>query len=123
MDFPLYQDAIQRFRTDGLFRSLRRVDPDPLGRSGRVTIDGRSVVLLASNNYLGLADHPRVKEAAVAALQRYGVGSGASRLISGNTFPQEALEERIARFKRTEAALVFSTGYMANVGILSLIHI
>jgi 8-amino-7-oxononanoate synthase len=119
MDFPFYQDTIQQLKADGLFRSLRRVDPDPLGRSGRVTIDGRSVVLLASNNYLGLADHPRVKEAAVAAIQRYGVGSGASRLISGNTSSHEALEARIAQFKRTEAALVFSTGYMANIGILS----
>jgi 8-amino-7-oxononanoate synthase len=114
-----YQDAVQQLKADGLFRSLRRVDPDPDGRSGRVMIDGRSAILLASNNYLGLADHPRVKEAALAAIQRYGVGSGASRLISGNTSPHEALEERIARFKRTEAALVFSTGYMANIGILS----
>ncbi|HEY5593576.1 MAG TPA: 8-amino-7-oxononanoate synthase [Nitrospiria bacterium] len=119
MDFPFHQDVIQRLKADGLFRSLRRVEPDPLGRSGRLMIEGRSVILLASNNYLGLADHPRVKEAAAAAIRQYGFGSGASRLISGNTFPHEALEKRIAQFKRTEAALVFSTGYMANLGILS----
>ncbi|MEK6684595.1 MAG: 8-amino-7-oxononanoate synthase [Nitrospirota bacterium] len=119
MDFPFHQDVIQQLKADGLFRFLRRVEPDPLGRSGRLMIEGRSVILLASNNYLGLADHPRVKEAAAAAIQRYGFGSGASRLISGNTPPHAALEERIARFKRTEAALVFSTGYMANLGILS----
>jgi 8-amino-7-oxononanoate synthase len=119
MDFPFYQDVIRQLKADGLFRSLRRVEPDPLGRSGRLMVEGQSVILLASNNYLGLADHPRVKEAAAAAIQRYGFGSGASRLISGNAPPHEALEERIARFKRTEAALVFSTGYMANLGILS----
>jgi 8-amino-7-oxononanoate synthase len=119
MDVPFHQDVIRQLKADGLFRSLRRVEPDPLGRSGRLMIEGRSVILLASNNYLGLADHPRVKEAAAAAIQRYGFGSGASRLISGNASPHAALEERIARFKRTEAALVFSTGYMANLGILS----
>jgi len=84
-----------------------------------VTIEGRSVILLASNNYLGLADHPRITAAAISAIQRYGFGSGASRLISGNSALHRSLEDRIARFKRTEAALVFSTGYMANTGILS----
>jgi len=95
------------------------MEPDPLGRSGRLMIDGRSVILLASNNYLGLADHPRIKEAAANAIRQYGLGSGAARLISGNSPPLTALEERIARFKQTEAALVFNTGYMANLGILS----
>ncbi|MBI3811840.1 MAG: 8-amino-7-oxononanoate synthase [Nitrospirae bacterium] len=119
MDFPFHQDTIRQLKADGLFRSLRRVEPDPQGRSGRLMIEGRSVILLASNNYLGLSDHPRVKAAAAAAVRRYGFGSGASRLISGNAPPYEALEERIARFKQTEAALVFSTGYMANLGTLS----
>jgi 8-amino-7-oxononanoate synthase len=119
MDFPFHQEVLRQLKADGLFRSLRRVEPDPLGRSGRLMIDGRSVILLASNNYLGLADHPRIKEAAATAIQRYGLGSGAARLISGNSPPLAALEERIAGFKRTEAALVFSTGYMANLGVLS----
>ncbi|MBI3610018.1 MAG: 8-amino-7-oxononanoate synthase [Nitrospirae bacterium] len=116
MDFSFQLDIVNELKTEGLFRSLRRVDPE---RPGRVTIGGRSVILLASNDYLGLADHPRIKEAAIAAVRRYGLGSGASRLISGNAAPLEALEERIARFKRTEASLVFSTGYMANLGVLS----
>ena len=118
MDFSYYQDVIRQLQADGLFRSLRRVEPDPHGHSGRVMFEGRSVILLASNNYLGLADHPRIKEAAIAAIRRYGFGSGASRLISGNGPSHEALEQRIAHFKQTEAALVFSTGYMANLGIL-----
>jgi 8-amino-7-oxononanoate synthase len=119
MDFSFHQDVIRQLQADGLFRSLRRVEPDPHGHSGRVMIEGKSVILLASNNYLGLADHPRIKEAAIAAIRQYGFGSGASRLISGNGPSHEALEERIAQFKQTEAALIFSTGYMANLGILS----
>ncbi|HET6464198.1 MAG TPA: 8-amino-7-oxononanoate synthase [Nitrospiria bacterium] len=119
MDFHFHQDAIERLHANGLFRCLRRVEPDPHGHPGRVMIEGRSVILLSSNNYLGLADHPRIKEAAITAIRQYGFGSGASRLISGNAPPHEALEERIAQFKQTESALVFSTGYMANLGVLS----
>jgi 8-amino-7-oxononanoate synthase len=118
MDFSFFQNVIKQLQADGLLRSLQRVEPDPHGHSGRVMIGGRSVILLASNNYLGLADHPRIKEAAMTAIRQYGFGSGASRLISGNGPSHEALEKRIAQFKQTEAALIFSTGYMANLGIL-----
>lgn len=119
MDSFLYKDAINHLKAEGLFRSLRPTGPEPTGRPGHIQIEGRSVLLLASNNYLGLADHPRVREAAIEAIRRYGFGSGASRLISGNMPPFGLLENRIARFKGTEAALVFSTGYMANIGLLS----
>jgi glycine C-acetyltransferase len=81
-------------------------------------MEGREVLLLCSNNYLGLADHPRLKEAAVDAVMRYGTGSGASRLVSGTMDLHEALEQRIATFKGTEAALVFNSGYAANSGII-----
>jgi 8-amino-7-oxononanoate synthase len=118
MDFSFYQNVIKQLQADGLFRSLQRLEPDPHGHSGRVMIGGRSVILLASNSYLGLADHPRIKEAAMTAIRQYGFGSGASRLISGNGPSHEALEKRIAQFKQTEAALIFSTGYMANFGVL-----
>jgi 8-amino-7-oxononanoate synthase len=84
----------------------------------RVTIDGRQVLLLASNDYLGLAAHPRMKSRAQEATARWGTGSGASRLISGNTALFDQLETALARFKKTEAALVFNTGYMANAGLL-----
>jgi len=80
--------------------------------------EGREVVLLCSNNYLGLADHPSLKRAAVEAVERYGTGSGASRLVSGTMELHAALEERLARFKGTEAALVFNSGYAANSGII-----
>lgn len=75
-------------------------------------------MLLCSNNYLGLADHPALKRAAVEAVERYGTGSGASRLVSGTMELHAALEERLARFKGTEAALVFNSGYAANSGII-----
>ena len=78
-------------------------------------------VLLCSNNYLGLANHPLLKEAAISAVEHYGTGSGASRLVSGTMELHEALERRIAAFKGTEAALVFNSGYAANTGIIPAI--
>ena len=85
----------------------------------RVLLDGRPVLLLCSNNYLGLADHPRVREAAADAAMRWGVGAGASRLVSGSMTIHRRLEERLATFKRSEACLLFGSGYLANVGALS----
>src|SRR5579871_1383912 len=81
-----------------------------------VVLDGRPVLLLCSNNYLGLADHPRVREAAADAALTWGVGAGASRLVSGTMPPHRELEERLAAFKGTESALLFGSGYLANVG-------
>ena len=81
-------------------------------------MDGREVLLLCSNNYLGLADHPDLKEASIRAIEKYGVGSGASRLVSGTMELHCALERRIAAFKGTERALVFNSGYAANTGVL-----
>ncbi|MGB9806964.1 MAG: 8-amino-7-oxononanoate synthase [Thermosulfidibacteraceae bacterium] len=86
-----------------------------------VKIEGRWVLLLCSNNYLGLASHPRVIEKAIEAMKIYGFGNPASRLVSGNTKLHEELEEKLARFKETESVLLFSTGYMANIGIISAI--
>lgn len=106
---------LQQLREQGLHRSLRTV----AGSQGsRVVVEGREVMLLCSNNYLGLADHPALKRAAVEAVERYGTGSGASRLVSGTMELHAALEERLARFKGTEAALVFNSGYAANSGII-----
>ena len=85
----------------------------------RVLLDGRQVLLLCSNNYLGLADHPRVREAAAEAAMRWGAGAGASRLISGNMEPHRQLEERLAEFKGYEAALLFGSGYLANTGAIA----
>jgi 8-amino-7-oxononanoate synthase len=97
---------------------LRRPVVTEPGKGPRVTLDGRSMLLLCSNDYLGLSNHSSLREAAQRAMERYGFGSGASRLVSGTGPLHRELEERIARFKGTEAALVFNSGYAANTGII-----
>jgi glycine C-acetyltransferase/8-amino-7-oxononanoate synthase len=84
-----------------------------------VLIDGRPAMLLCSNNYLGLANHPALRAAAAEAADRWGVGAGASRLVSGTMTIHRRLEERLAEFKRQEAALLFGSGYLANLGVIS----
>jgi len=100
----------------GLLRRMRLVS-GPQGP--RVQLDGRPVLLLCSNNYLGLADHPRVREAAADAAMSFGVGAGASRLISGNMTIHRRLEEELADFKGAERCLLFGSGYLANTGIVA----
>ncbi|MEK6250847.1 MAG: 8-amino-7-oxononanoate synthase [Actinomycetota bacterium] len=109
-------DRLDELRERGLHRRLRMIS-GPQGP--RVLLDGRPVLLLCSNNYLGLADHPRVREAAAEAALRWGVGAGASRLISGNMKLHRRLEERLAAFKDHEAALLFGSGYLANIGAIA----
>ncbi|WP_187369498.1 8-amino-7-oxononanoate synthase [Baekduia soli] len=87
-------------------------------QGSRVVLDGRPVLLLCSNNYLGLADHPRVREAAADAAMRWGAGAGASRLVSGTMTVHRRLEEALAAFKQTEAAVLFGSGYLANLGVI-----
>jgi glycine C-acetyltransferase/8-amino-7-oxononanoate synthase len=99
----------------GLNRRLRLVS-GPQGPT--VLLDGQPVLLLCSNNYLGLADHPRVREAAAEAAMRWGVGAGASRLISGTMTVHRRLEERLAGFERRQAGLLFGSGYLANLGVI-----
>lgn len=97
---------------------MKRIDGS---QKARVSMDGREMILLCSNNYLGIADHPLVKEAAIRAIERFGAGSGASRLVSGTMELHEAFEERIAVFKGMERALVFNSGYAANTGVIPAI--
>jgi 8-amino-7-oxononanoate synthase len=100
----------------GLQRRTRLVS-GPQGP--HVLLDGEPVLLLCSNNYLGLADHPRVREAAADAATRWGVGAGASRLVSGTMTIHRRLEERLAAFKGRESALLFGSGYLANAGTIA----
>jgi len=100
----------------GLARRTRLVS-GPQGP--RVVLDGKPVLLLCSNNYLGLADHPRVREAAAEAAMRWGVGAGGSRLVSGTMTIHRRLEERLASFERRQSALLFGSGYLANTGVVS----
>jgi len=87
----------------------------------RITVNGRSLLLMCSNDYLGLSSHPSLREAAAKAMENYGFGSGASRLISGTSVLHEELERRITVFKGTESALLFNSGYAANTGIIPAI--
>ncbi len=110
-----WQRELEELDRTGMRRSLRTVQ----GAQGpRVRLEGREVLLLCSNNYLGLAAHPAVVEAAVEATLRFGAGTGASRLVCGGMESHAELEERLAAFKGTQGALLFNTGYAANTGIL-----
>ena len=102
----------------GLRRHLRTVMSAP---TGTIKLDGRDVVLLGSNNYLGLSTHPQVIAAAVEATQTFGTGASGSRLISGNSELYVTLEANLAKTKNTEAALVFSSGYAANTSVIPVL--
>jgi 8-amino-7-oxononanoate synthase len=106
---------LQGVREQGLYRQLRRID-SPQGP--RVEIDGDSLLNFSSNDYLGLANHPALKDAALTAVQNFGAGSGASRLLCGSLAPHHELEEELATFKGAEAALAFSSGYAAALGTI-----
>ncbi len=100
----------------GLYRTLKTCSQF---KSSKLVVDGKELINFSSNNYLGLAGDPVLKKAACDAVKKYGCSSTASRLMCGNLALNEELEKRIAGFKRTEAALVFSSGYMANIGVIS----
>jgi 8-amino-7-oxononanoate synthase len=102
-------------RQQNLFRELRRVDSP---QSPRLSIDGKTFLNFSSNDYLGLANEPALKEAAIEAIRRFGAGAGASRLICGSLGPHHELDEALAAFKGTQAALAFSSGYAAVTGMI-----
>ena len=106
---------LNEIREQGLYRELRRVDSP---QSPHLVLNGKSLLNFSSNDYLGLANHPLLKEAAIKAVERYGSGSGASRLICGSLAPHHELESALAAFKQTESALSFSSGYTAAVGAI-----
>jgi len=111
-------EQLDAWRKAGTYQRLRVLESpcEPIS-----TFDGREVINLASNNYLGLADHPKLVEAAIAATSKYGAGSGAVRTISGTMSLHMELEQRIANFKHTEACVVFQSGFAANAGTVSAI--
>ena len=112
-----YLDAeLASLREQGLYRRLRVLDGE---QGARALFDHRSVVNLSSNNYLGLTTHPRLRERALEALQQFGVGSGSVRTIAGTMALHMELERRLAAFKKTEAAVVFQSGFTANAGTVS----
>lgn len=108
-------ERLEDLRAKNLLRRLRRVDSP---QSVEIQAGGRRLLNFSSNDYLGLADDPLLKDAAAEAIRQFGAGAGASRLISGSLAPHHELEEALARFKQTEAALTFSSGYAAAVGTI-----
>ncbi len=109
---------IASLKDQGLYNHIRVID-SPMG--ARVNIDGRSLLNFCANNYLGLADHPRLKEAAKAAIDSYGVGPGAVRTIAGTTALHEELEQALAEFKRAEACITLQSGFTANLATIPAI--
>ena len=117
-EHPLHylDEALRELRRDGLYRTLRELEGEQLPRA---RFDGREVINLSSNNYLGLTTHPKLKEAAVQAVRTLGAGSGSVRTIAGTMKLHMELERRIAAFKKTEASVVFQSGFAANAGTVS----
>ncbi|HET9166737.1 MAG TPA: aminotransferase class I/II-fold pyridoxal phosphate-dependent enzyme, partial [Candidatus Angelobacter sp.] len=111
-------DQMNELRQKGTHFKLRVLEDE---QAPECTVDGKHVINLASNNYLGLTTHPKLREAAIAATKKYGVGSGAVRTVSGTMSIHMELEEKIARFKNTEACVVFQSGFAANAGTVSAI--
>lgn len=109
-------DFLTQRKADGLLRFLRPAD---LRRNGKIHYDGAELFDFSSNDYLALSDHPRLKEASAKAVASFGTSASASRLLSGDLKIHHQLEDRVAEFKGKESALVFNTGYQANVGIIS----
>lgn len=106
-------EELKQLQEAHLFRTLLSIES---AQSTTVILEGKEVLLFCSNNYLGLANHPQLKKAAAEALERWGVGTGASRLVSGNLSLFKQVEKKLAHLKKTEAALVFNSGYTANIG-------
>ncbi len=111
-------DQLEQWRQEGTYQRLRVLESESAAES---RFDGKQVINLASNNYLGLTTHPKLREAAIEATRKYGVGSGAVRTISGTMTLHMQLEERIARFKNVEACVVFQSGFAANAGTVAAV--
>lgn len=111
----MFLDRLNELEKEGLLRTLIHRSSS---QGSRINIRDRKLVNFASNDYLGLSDHPLLKEAAIKALERYGAGSGASRLLAGGTELHELLEKKIATFKEAPSGLVFNSGYTANVSCI-----
>lgn len=111
-----FEDELNAVKADGLLRAMRTVD-SPQGRL--IRLNGRDFINFSSNDYLGLSNHPAIKKAVHDCVEKYGCGAGASRLISGNMTPHVEFEEKVAAFLGKPSALLFTSGYSANVGTLT----
>jgi 8-amino-7-oxononanoate synthase len=109
-------ETTQGLRASGHYFFFRKLESP---QDSEVVVNGKRVIMIGSNNYLGLTNHPRVKEAAIKAIEKFGSGCAGSRFLNGNLEIHEELETKLARFFRKEAALVFATGYQTNLGTIS----
>src|SRR6186713_2405455 len=116
MPFSVLQDDLTALDEQGLRRYRRTLDS---AQSAHVIVDGNKYIAFCSNDYLGLANHPALIAAAQAGAAQYGVGAGASHLVLGHARAHEDLEQQLASFVRLPRALLFSTGYMANLGVVT----
>src|SRR5512140_339158 len=114
----MFTHKLRELRLHNLYRTIR----DRASRQGPgISLDGREYITFSSNDYLGLASHPEIIRAAEKAIKKFGFGGGASRLLSGGSVLHQRLEGKIARFKGTDSALIFNSGYSANTGIIPAI--
>jgi len=118
--WQIFQDILAQKKSQQLYRNTKEISS---AQAAHIIYQGQNQLMLASNDYLGLIDHPEIKEAAKEAINIYGVGSGGSRLTTGTLPLHNQLESALASFKHTEKALIFNTGYMANVGIISALGV
>ncbi|MGB7999372.1 MAG: aminotransferase class I/II-fold pyridoxal phosphate-dependent enzyme, partial [Anaerobacillus sp.] len=116
--FEYLQEELDQMQEEGVFRNLIPLES---AQGSRVTIKGKNVIQLSSNNYLGLTDHPKMKQAAIEAVEKYGAGTGSVRTIAGTLSMHEQFEEKLAEFKHTEASLVLQSGFATNQAVLSAI--
>ena len=117
-DLDFLKAKLDQLKADGVYRVLPVVES---ANEPEIVINGKTVLNLASNNYLGFANHPRLKAAAIRAVEMYGIGAGAVKTISGNMILHDQLEKALAAFKREEAALVFQSGFNCNAGVIQAI--
>ena len=118
--WQVFKDILAQKKSQQLYRNTKEISS---AQAAHIVYQGQNQLMLASNDYLGLIDHPEIKKAAKKAINIYGVGSGGSRLTTGTLPLHNQLETALASFKHTEKALIFNTGYMANVGIISALGV
>ncbi len=116
--YQVYQDEIQALKDNNTYRTIPVIES---ANDAIITINQKPIINLSSNNYLGFANHPQLKEAAIQAINQYGVGAGAVKTIAGNMVLHQQLEERLALFKHEEAAILFQSGFNCNAGVIAAI--
>ncbi len=114
----MFEDEIQKLKANKTYRTIPIIES---ANDAVITLNGKQVINLSSNNYLGFANHPRLKQAAKDAIDKYGVGAGAVKTIAGHMLLHQQLEESLARFKKEEAVMLFQSGFNCNAGVISAI--